>query len=450
MPAGTAPATSRERLSGVWDEAKASFGLPAGLAMLAGLALGFGLSAIDEFFGINLPTFAFDPDAARGLLETIATVTVSVAGLAFSVTIVAFTLTSSQLSPRVLRTFRGDRLSQTVLAMFLGTFIYCLVVLIRLGATGPESDVPELSVTLAVVFAFVSFLLFAAFIAHIARQLQPSSVISSLTEDAASGLDQRYPSGVGTEPEDPRRAEAAAKAVIERGEPVEVRAEGEGYLTLVLGDAAIETATEADALVRQRIPVGDYILPGDLLAEVWGAGEIGDEERDELVETVRTTFELGRQRSLVQDLAFSVRQLSDIALKGFSTGINDPTTAENAMDAMAAILVRFARAETPSAVRLDDDGEPRFVARMLDLDDLVSLGFEQVRVFAASYPVVSKRLLELLARIRAAAEPRGLPIGEVERQASLIAETVEGEVPTDEDAEGVKRERARLHHPRML
>ncbi len=87
MDAGEARAASgRGRLSGLWDELKASFGAPAGLAMLAGVVLGFGLPAIDNLLCIDIPTFSFKTqDAATGLLQTIATVTVAVAGLAFSV-----------------------------------------------------------------------------------------------------------------------------------------------------------------------------------------------------------------------------------------------------------------------------------------------------------------------------------------------------------------------------
>ena len=87
--------------------------------MALGLIVGFVLPSVDV--SIDIPVFGFaEPDVARSLLETVATATVSVAGLAFSVTVVAFTLASSQLSPRVLRTFRADRLSQATLTCFLG------------------------------------------------------------------------------------------------------------------------------------------------------------------------------------------------------------------------------------------------------------------------------------------------------------------------------------------
>ena len=98
-----------------------------------------------------------------------------------------------------------------------------------------------------------------------------------------------------------------------------------------------------------------------------------------------------------------MRQFADIALKGLSPGINDPTTALNAMEAMTAGLIAFAGGEHPSPVRLDGDGEPRFVADAPDLDQLAEIGFEQVLVFGREDPAVMRRLGQLLAALREAA-----------------------------------------------
>lgn len=443
-PGDPRASSGRERLSGALDEVKASFGLPAGLAMLAGVVLGFGLPAIDNLLDLDLPIFSFETqDAARSLLETVATVTVSVAGLAFSVTIVAFTLTSSQLSPRVLRSFRSDRLSQAVLAVLLGTFIYCLSVLVRLG-TRESGAVPNLSITFAMLLALISFALFALFIGHIARMLQPSTVIARIVSEARGALGARFPAGIGEAPERPDEARQEARNRSSRRDPVRVESDGEGYLSLIQGGRLMEAAEQRDALVRQCVVVGDYVTPTEVLAEVW-AEDLPEGDREALVATVRDAFVLAQERSLVQDVAFSVRQLSDIALKGLSPGINDPSTAENAMDAMTAVIIHFARSEQPCELRVDGAAKPRFVARVADLNDVVRLGFAQVRVFAAADPVASVRMLVLLERISRAAREVGLDHAEVTRQAALLSEGAAGEAPTVEDANQVRQAHARLH-----
>lgn len=405
----------RGRIVQLWEALRASFGFLAGLAMLIAIILGTLLPALDQALDVNLPVLSFEGQASvRSLLETIGTTTVAVAGLSFSVTVVALTLASSQLSPRVLRNFRSDRLSQVTLALLLGTFVYVLILLVRLGVSGEDGEPPNLSITLAVILALTSFATFAVFIAHILRMLEPSSVIGSIGADGKNILVERFPSGPG-KPDDPDRAARLADRVMDRGTMRTVEAEGGGYLTLVDVEPLIEAATRCDALVRQMITVGTYVMPGQVIARVWSGAD-----GETLDAGIRAAFSLENQRTLVHDVAFPVRQLADIALRGLSPGINDPTTAENAMEALSRFLVEFARADAPSPIRVGEDGQPRFFARAPDLDDLVRLGFEQVREAAEPHPTVSRRLLELLEEVERSAHREAVATSEIPRQRQLI------------------------------
>jgi uncharacterized membrane protein len=367
--------------------------------------LGLFLPEVDDWLDVRVPLFVFSTqDAARSMLETIATATVSVAGISISVTIVAFTLSANQLSPRVLRSFRRDLLSQLTLAAFLGTFIYCLAVLVRLGSLGPDR-VPKLSVAVAVVLAVLAFALFASFIGHIANMLQPASVIASIADDARSNLRSPYPAGVGAAPTDEAAARAATRERMSTAPTATLACERAGFLVTVGGGELIAWAREHDALIRQCAQIGDFVLPGRPVAEVWAADGRWEEEDGE---RILSQFSLGPQRTLPQDPGFPVRQLADVALKGLSPGINDPTTALNAMDAMTAGLIEFARGPRPCEVRVDADGVPRLLAARRDLAELVRLGFTQVAAFGGSDPTVMARLRYLADAIGEAAGHPGL------------------------------------------
>ena len=83
--------------------------------------------------------FTGGPESARALLSAIITSMISFTGLVFSITIVSLQLTSSQFSPRVLRTFLRDWINQMALGVFVATFVYALVVLGR-SAAPPRSS----------------------------------------------------------------------------------------------------------------------------------------------------------------------------------------------------------------------------------------------------------------------------------------------------------------------
>jgi len=406
----------RSRLA---DRVRTAFWAIPAVAMALGVAAGILLPQIDEALKqttFSVLGFGGNAEGARGMLSTIAGATVSVAGLAFSVTVVALTLASSQLSPRVLRTFRERRLYQVTLAVFLGTFVYALLVLRTVRAD--PVFVPEVSIGLAIVLAVAAFGLFVAFIGDLVVSVQASTVIRRIASDSHGAIGERFPDGVGEEP-----GEGAGVSAWERARQrsasaaARVYAPRAGFVVRVDGMRILTSACRADALVRQRAGVGDFVLTGGVLAEVHAADAT---RREELAGELADAFGLAEERTVEQDIAFSVRQLADVALKGLSPSINDPTTAENAMGSLADMLVRIVRAPQPSSLRLDTTGEPRLVTLVPDVDDLVHLGFDQVRRNALDDATVAVRLLELLAEIESATHAEGHSCEETARQAAYI------------------------------
>ncbi len=397
-----------------WDEARRSFWLLPAVGLTLGIALGLGVPAIDDATTVNVPVLAFRQSQAHVVLQTLATVSVSVAGIAFSVTVVAFQLASQQLSPRVLRTFQADRLSQTLLALLLGLFVYCLLVLGRMPADG-LSPAPQLSLTTGIAAAVATFGLFAAFIHNVVISLQAATLIRRIAADGHRAIERAYPSHIGHSPPDLDAARHTVDARKANEESVLVRAPRAGFLQLVKEDDLLEVTAKHDALVEQRMSLGDFAVTGSVLAEVWARDQHEEVERE-----VSSVFELGDERTVVQDVAFPIRQLADVALRALSPSLNDPTTAENAMDSLADTLVLFARSERPPLVRCDQDGRARFIALAPTLDDLVRLGFEQVGRASIAYPVMARRLLTLLAHIAWAADEQGVHCEEAHREADLI------------------------------
>ena len=112
--------------------------------------------------------FGAGPDGAREVLSAIATSMITFTGLVFSITIVVLQLTSSQFSPRVLRTFLRDRQTQLSLGVFVATFVYAVTVLRTVSSVDDSTFVPALATTVGVALLFVSVGMFVGYIHHIA------------------------------------------------------------------------------------------------------------------------------------------------------------------------------------------------------------------------------------------------------------------------------------------
>lgn len=416
----------------LWDQARRSFWLIPALSVILAILLGVLLPYLDYTQDIHIGLIDnLSTDITAILLSSVATATLGVAGVSFSVTVVALQLASQQLSPRVLRTFQADRLNQLVLALLIGSFVYNIMILLAMDAS-PDTSVPHLSTLTAIVIAFLALVFFIAFLHNIVMSIQASTLIRRIAADSHTAIDEAYPGDIGQDPFDQQAISDQVKR-RKKQHCIEVRAPRAGYITSI-HENILENAAAHDVLVEQRINIGEFVVSGGLLAVVWSSTPA--QTAQAMTRDICKSFQIGDERTLVQDVSFAVRQLSDVALKGLSPGINDPTTAENALNSCADTLVRFASKKRPSMLRTDAQGKVRFIAASPDLNALILLGFDQVRVKSSSYPAVSIQMLRLHSEIRRAAAENGVDASESLRQAKLIREDTKG-VPTKDDTEQV-------------
>ena len=139
---------------------------------------------IDQY--AELQMFSMPVDSARQVLSVIAGSVISVAGVSFSVTMVALTLTSGQYGPKILRHFLEDNSSKTSLGLFLATFVYSLVVLTGFAST----DKPHLTVIVALLLALLALAGFIRFIHRTATDLQGDEIVQRIGGDLQKTLDR--------------------------------------------------------------------------------------------------------------------------------------------------------------------------------------------------------------------------------------------------------------------
>ena len=142
---GMIPGHAQPR-EGLWPNLLQSLGFIPGVIVLVFGVLGWSScrsTSTSNLNGVQL-VFKGDASAARTVLSVIAGSLITVAGLTFSITMVVLQLASSQFSPRLLRTFFGDRVTQITIGTYVGTFVYSILVLRAVGSFGEAGFVPRL------------------------------------------------------------------------------------------------------------------------------------------------------------------------------------------------------------------------------------------------------------------------------------------------------------------
>ncbi len=333
------------RLQARWDEIRESYWfLPA---ILTALAVGLALLTvhIDQVTTHDwLSDFALvytrGPDGARAVLATVAGSMITVAGVVFSVTIVALSLASNQFGPRLLRNFMRDRGNQVVLGTFVATFVYCLLVLRTVRGTDGNEFVPHLSVTVAIVLALASLGVLIYFIHHVAMSIQAPEIVANVANDMHEAIDRFFPEELGEENGDerPQREADVLPEDFDRDcGPVSAR--NSGYVQAIDGDLLIALAGENDLLIRLRRRPGQFVIEGSLLAEAWPSDRLSDD----LMAAIRDTYLIGSRQTPAQDAAFAINQLVEVAVRALSPGVNDPFTALNCLDRLGESLCHVAQ-----------------------------------------------------------------------------------------------------------
>ncbi len=129
----------------------------------------------------------------RTLLSVSATSVLGVAGVSFSITIASLTLASQQFGPRLLRNFMLNRFNQIVLGCFIGTFLYCILMLQFTSSMDLEKTTPFISMIGLLVLIVLNLLLLVFFIHHIAVSIQADSVISDVDSELVTQMNVIFP-----------------------------------------------------------------------------------------------------------------------------------------------------------------------------------------------------------------------------------------------------------------
>ena len=388
-------------------------------------------ATVDPHLVVRWPLlFGAGAAGARGLLTAVASSMITVAGVVFSITIVALALTSSQYTSRVLRNFMRDRVNQVVLGVFVGIFAYCLVVLRVIRGGDEGAFVPSLAVLGGLILAFVGIAYLVYFIHYISMSIQASRIIATAAHETIAAVDRFFPRELDDGADEDADGDLAMTLAEQQWSAAP--AQKTGYVESIDGDTLLRWAREHGTILRMEHGIGEFVIEGTPLISV--AGSNGPD--DETIAELNALYFVGPNRTVEQDPSWGIRQIVDIALKALSPGINDTTTAVMGLDYLGAILVRLASRQFPPSHRLDQ-GELRVIARGPSFSSLLSEAFDQIRQNAAGNTAVLARMLQVLETIagRTANLRRRQAL---RRQAELIAEMAERTIPSPHDRGDVK------------
>jgi uncharacterized membrane protein len=374
----------------LWVQLHSSLWFVPALVILGLMLLAFGMVEVDRRAGEALQQhwprlFTVGAEEARSLLSAIAGSMATIAGVTFSITMVALTLASAQYTPRVLRNFMRDKGNQAVLGIFIGIFLYCLLVL-RAISEPPEAFVPACAVLGSVLLSVIASGAFIYFIHHISSTIQAAEMAQSITQETLHMIDKYYP--------DPA-AESGCEPDPEVAAWHPVPARKWGTIQTIAEHQLLAWACAHDTIVRVEYQPGEFVGLGDTLLSV----AMAHPPDDAMIAALNGAYGVDAFRTLDQDPAFGIRQLVDMALKALSPGINDSTTAETCLDHIGVILARCVQRRLEPRRHHDRRGALRVLSTGIDFAQLAGLAFRQIGENAQGNTAVMLKLLESIGKV---------------------------------------------------
>jgi uncharacterized membrane protein len=370
---------------------RSSFWFVPSLIVVACALLAIGAIELDAIVGSGVLAqfprlFGARAEGARELLSTIAGSTITVAGVVFSITIVALSLTAAQYSPRVLRNFMADRGNQIVLGVFVGVYVYCLLVL-RTVRAGDDGFVPGISIVGGLLLAVVGTGVLMFFIHHIALSIQVSHIAARISGETIAAMDKINPEAPTVEgtriqiPDDP---------LFRHGIP----ATENGYVQRVDTDRLARLARSYERVVRIEKTVGEFVVRGENVMSVTGRAQ-----PDRVTcKAMLATYAINDYRDMRQDPYFGVEQLVDIALRALSPGVNDLGTARTVLDHLTAILCAVAKLNAEERT-ICEAGALAVVKRTRSFEHILDEAISPIRQSATHQTQFLVQLLASLATI---------------------------------------------------
>ena len=350
--------------------------------LISGLA--FVALGAAKLFGPMIPdglSEVIGADALNRLLDIISTSMLAVTTFSLSVMVSVHQSASSKWTPRAHRMLLADTTTQTVLATFVGAYIYSLAAIILLSTPyyGEKEIVTLYLATLAVLVLIVSVIL---------RWILHLQALGSLV-DTTARIEREALKTFRLRMERPCLGGHALVRGEVPGTARPLRTQRTGYVQAIYEDSLQAAAEEHGGRVYLEAPVGRFVHEGETIAHLVGGGEA-------LEQAVRDHIHMGELRTAEQDPRFSLIMLSEIGSKALSPGINDPGTAIDVIGRIGRVLGSYR----------DEVGHGRHEAlhdRLwvvpLDPADLMQDGFSSIARDGAAQVEVLISLLKTLAAL---------------------------------------------------
>lgn len=324
-----------------------------------------------------------DASTARSIVSVIAGGIISLTVFSFSMVMIVLNQAASQMSNRMLEGMIANRFQQFVLGFYIGTIVYALSLLTTIRDVNSGIYVPALSIYLLLVLTIADIFIFIYFLHYVTQSVKFQTIISRVHEDTRRSLEKissKTPSGA---------------FILPKWNCQTVCMEHSGYLQGFDKKQLVKFATKYEGFVHFLKPVGSYILKGIPIVNFYCQKELSEDEIKDLL--IPIDFYDGQD--IQQNYYYGFHQLTEVALKALSPGINDPETAVLSLHALSDLFAYKLNHFTQSIFE-DDNGVVRIQTLEWSFEELFAQFFYPIWEYGKTDLFIQDAMLDMVEQLK--------------------------------------------------
>ena len=378
----------------------------------------------------------FNPDTVRANFITVTVCLIGLFGVIMSVALIPFSLAVGQYGHTVVAIYMKDKGIQNVVGWFGASIFFYTTLLFSMPTELTTDNIPNFTIAVSWMFFIGSLLVVIYFFSHVAGLLSAMTVANIISKQTMEEIENQrpYERVYNYPPEMIEKFMATLNRVEVDGRKVPSR--HSGYVRGIDFSRLVRRAQKRKiTLLVQKSP-GDYVAVGEPLVKYvkdrstahlrrrfWQRASKStkpekvrsdrwllkrrerlrkwerNEELYRMVEEnaigrwVNKAYNLGMQRSLLQDLDYGLQELVVMACTALSPAINAPLTAIICVDRLGLVLGEISARPTPSPFKISRKEELRVISNPDTFELLMNTGFNQIRQYGhAQFEVMERQL----------------------------------------------------------
>ena len=318
-----------------------------------------------------------DGDTALTVLSACLGGLISLMVFSFSMVMLLLSQASNNYSPRLLPGLISDKRHQLILGIYLATILYNIFTLFSIEPSEKKYTLPGFSVLLGISFTILCLVAFIYFIHNISQSIQINNILENIFGDAEKRLQKLI------------KIEENSKMNFPDTEKWhEYKTGRSGYFQNISINNIFEICKDEKTKIYITIPKGLFVLRNAVFFK--------SEKKldDKVVESLISNISFARGELIEDNYILAFKQITEIAVKAMSPGINDPGTAINAIDYLTDLFALRMQKRDNGIIEKEEKALLKIA--IVTFQELIYHVMASLRTYCKHDPIMVEKLLWML------------------------------------------------------